>query len=72
MKRAMLALLDGVTAGALVQAVPRPITAYSALFAVALFLVGVFLLPCRERGEITSDFGGLVPDPRSARSLRPR
>jgi hypothetical protein len=48
-KRALLAVVDGVTAGALVQEVPRPITAYIALLAVALFLLGVFLLPHRER-----------------------
>ena len=48
-KRALLALVDGVTAGALVQEVPRPITAYIALLAVALFLIGVFLLPHRDR-----------------------
>jgi hypothetical protein len=48
-KRALLALVDGVTAGALVQEVPRPITAYVALLAVVLFLVGVFLLPHRGR-----------------------
>jgi len=48
-KRALLALVDGVTAGALVQEVPRPITAYIALLAMALFLIGVFLLPHRDR-----------------------
>ena len=48
-KRALLALVDGVTAGALVQEVPRPITAYVAFLAVAMFLIGVFLLPHRER-----------------------
>ena len=48
-KRALLALVDGVTAGALVQEVPRPITAYLALLAVTLFLIGVFLLPHRDR-----------------------
>ena len=48
-KRALLALVDGVTAGALVQEVPRPITAYLALLAVMLFLIGVFLLPHRDR-----------------------
>jgi hypothetical protein len=48
-KRALLALVDGVTAGALVQEVPRPITAYLALLAVTLFLTGVFLLPHRDR-----------------------
>ena len=48
-KRALLALVDGVTAGALVQEVPRPITAYIALLALTLFLIGVFLLPHRDR-----------------------
>ena len=48
-KRALLALVDGVTAGALVQEVPHPITVYIALLAVALFLIGVFLLPHRQR-----------------------
>jgi len=48
-KRALLALVDGVTAGALVQEVPRPITAYIALLAVTLFLIGVLLLPHRDR-----------------------
>ncbi len=48
-KRALLALLDGVTAGALIQKAPHPITAYLALLAVGLFLIGVFLLPHRER-----------------------
>ena len=48
-KRALLALVDGVTAGALVQEVPRPITAYIALLAVALFLIEVFLLTHRDR-----------------------
>jgi hypothetical protein len=49
LKRALLALLDNVTVGALIQKVPRPITAYIALLAVALFLIGVFLLPHRHR-----------------------
>jgi hypothetical protein len=52
---ALRALLDGVTLGALIQEVPRPITAYTALFAVTLFLLGVFLLPHRgpEPGGLT-------------------
>ena len=49
LKRALLALVDGVTAGALIQEVPHPITAYIALMTIALFLLGVFLLPHRER-----------------------
>jgi hypothetical protein len=45
MKRTLQALLDSVTIGALMQEVPHPITAYIALLAVGLFLLGLFLLP---------------------------
>jgi len=65
-KRALLALVDGVTAGALVQEVPRPITAYIALLAVALFLIGVFLLPHHERsprGELSPAVFRTLPPP---------
>jgi hypothetical protein len=48
-KRALLALLDGVTVGALLQEVPDPISAYVALLALALFLIGVMLLPSQGR-----------------------
>ena len=48
-KRALLALLDSVTVGALVQKALHPITAYIVLLSVALFLIGVFLLPHRHR-----------------------
>jgi len=48
-KRALQALLDNVTFGALIQGVPNPATAYIALFAVLLFLIGILLLP--HRGE---------------------
>jgi hypothetical protein len=47
-KRSLIGLIDGATLGALIQDVPGPITAYVALAAVALFLVGIFLLPHRE------------------------
>jgi hypothetical protein len=47
-KRAMQALLDGVTLGALIQEVPHPATAYLDLAAVVLFLIGVVLLPHRD------------------------
>ena len=46
-KRGLQALLDAVTLGALMQEVPHPLTAYLALFAIGLFLVGVLLLPIR-------------------------
>jgi hypothetical protein len=49
LNRALLALLDTATAGALVQNVPHPITAYVGLASIALFLFGVFLLPHREQ-----------------------
>ena len=50
-KRALLALLDSVTVGALVQKASHPITAYIALLSVALFLIGVLLLPHRHRSH---------------------
>ena len=62
-KRALLALVDAAT-GALIQNVPRPITAYVALLAVGLFLLGVFLLPHRERSfrhGLTQGFRTLPP-----------
>jgi hypothetical protein len=46
-KRALQALLDGVTVGVLMQDVPDPITPYIALLVVGLFLVGLVLLPHR-------------------------
>ena len=55
-KRGLQALVDAVTLGALIQAVPHPLTAYLALFAIGLFLVGVLLLPLRvasPRGALT-------------------
>jgi hypothetical protein len=48
-KRALLALVDNVTAGVLIQEVRHPMTPYMAFLAVALFLIGLFLLPHRER-----------------------
>jgi hypothetical protein len=50
-KRALQAALDGLTLGALMQDVPHPVTAYLALFAIGLFLVGVLLLPSRPHSS---------------------
>ena len=47
-KRMLLAALDSITLGALIQPVPRQVMAYVALLAVMLFLIGVFLLPNRR------------------------
>ena len=48
LKRMLLAVLDSITLGALIQPVPHQVMAYVALLAVMLFLVGVFLLPNRR------------------------
>lgn len=48
LKRAVQAILDGVTLGALVQDVPHPATAYLALLTFVLFLIGVLMLPVRS------------------------
>jgi hypothetical protein len=50
-KRGLQALVDAVTLGALMQEVPHPLTAYLALFAIGLFLFGVFLLPLRVASQ---------------------
>ena len=59
-KRALLALLDGVTVGALVQKCRIRSPHTSRLLAVALFLIGVFLLPHRERSG-RRDLPAIVP-----------
>jgi hypothetical protein len=48
LRRALLAVVDTVTAGALVQRPQHPATAYLALSALGLFLLGVLLLPQRH------------------------
>jgi hypothetical protein len=47
-KRALHALLDAVTLGALVQHPLHPAAGYIALLAAMLFLIGVWLLPHRN------------------------
>jgi hypothetical protein len=47
LKRALQAVLDVVTVGALIQDVAPPVVAYVALLAVILFLGGLVLLPHR-------------------------
>jgi hypothetical protein len=49
LKRVLQTVLDGVTLGALIQDVSHPVTGYIALLAVGLFLIGLVLLPYRER-----------------------
>ncbi|MEO8679056.1 MAG: hypothetical protein ABI665_08420 [Vicinamibacterales bacterium] len=49
LKRMLQAILDSVTLGALIQAVPHPIAAYLALLSLVVFLVGLVLLPHRDQ-----------------------
>lgn len=65
-KRAVRAVLDSVTFGALIQDVPHPVTAYIALFAVLLFLIGLLLLPHRLGAAAAS-----LVRPTDATDIRP-
>jgi hypothetical protein len=60
-KRALHALLDAVTLGALVQNPLHPAAGYIALLAAILFLIGVWLLPHRD----TPSDEGLVSSERA-------
>jgi hypothetical protein len=56
-RRALLAMVDGVTAGVLIQAPHHPVTPYVALAIVGLFLIGMLLLPYRQRdGRALADY----------------
>jgi hypothetical protein len=48
LKRVLQVLLEGITLGTLTQEVQHPAAGYAALFAVGLFLIGIYLLPYRE------------------------
>jgi hypothetical protein len=54
LKRVLLAMVEGVTLGTLTQDVMHPANGYVALFALGLFLIGVFLLPTREPPRATA------------------
>jgi hypothetical protein len=54
LKRVLLAMVEGVTLGTLTQDVMHPASGYIALFALGLFLIGVFLLPFRVPPESTA------------------
>jgi len=47
LKRVLLAMLEGLTLGTLTQTVYAPVTGYIAFFVLALFLIGLTLLPAR-------------------------
>jgi hypothetical protein len=48
LKRVLLVLLEGVTLGTLTQDVLHPATGYLAFFTLAMFLIGLGMLPWRE------------------------
>jgi hypothetical protein len=48
LRRGLLAVVDTVTAGALIQTPQHPASAYLALLALGLLLFGIFLLPHRD------------------------
>ena len=58
LKRVLQAMLEGITLGTLTQDPLRPVTGYVAFATVALFLIGIFLLP-HDRG-VTGDLVGPV------------
>jgi hypothetical protein len=51
LKRVLLVLLEGVTLGTLTQGVVHPGTGYLAFFTLAMFLIGLGMLPSRETVE---------------------
>jgi hypothetical protein len=48
LKRVLLVLLEGVTLGTLTQDVVNPVTGYLAFFTLAMFLIGLGMLPWRD------------------------
>jgi hypothetical protein len=52
-KRALLAMVEGLTLGTLTQDVFRPATGYIAFFTLVLFMVGLALLPSLDRTSPT-------------------
>ena len=55
LKRVLQAMLEGITLGSLTQDVLHPAAGYLAFFTVALFLIGVFLLPNRPARAYSSE-----------------
>jgi hypothetical protein len=50
--RVLQALLEGITLGTLTQEVQHPAVGYVAFVTLGLFLLGVFLLPSRDTGQL--------------------
>jgi hypothetical protein len=54
LQRVLLILLEGVTLGTLSQQVYRPATGYLAFLTLALFLLGLAMLPSRRESDTTA------------------
>jgi hypothetical protein len=75
LKQVLQAMLEGITLGTLTQDPLRPITGYIAFATLALFLVGIFLLPhdegregqVRRIGPAVPAVGRVLPDPATQR-----
>jgi len=58
LKRVLQTMLEGITLGTLTQEPLRPVTGYIAFATVALFLIGIFLLPHDHGAPVaTSEIG---------------
>lgn len=66
-KRVLLVILEGLTLGTLTQATFHPATGYLAFFTLVLFLIGLALLPSRDRVR-----SAIAPAPPVHRELRRR
>ena len=55
------AMLEGVTLGTLTQEVQKPAAGYLAFFTVALFLIGIGLLPHRHSAHVATHRHELTP-----------
>jgi hypothetical protein len=60
MRRVLLVLLEGITLGTLTQGAFHPATGYMAFVTLALFLIGLALLPARQPRRVAS-IGGHQP-----------
>jgi len=75
LKQVLQAMLEGITLGTLTQDPLRPMTGYIAFATLALFLVGIFLLPhddgrdgqVRWIGQAGPAIGRVLPDPATQR-----
>lgn len=70
LKRALLALVHGMTLGTLAQDTLHPATGYVAFFTLVLFLIGVTLLPASDQALPGADRGMRVASSTESRLTR--